>query len=164
MRHRGRVGLAVAVLAFLGLTGGPAIAADTTSASEVSDPAPAARSVPDLHLSVSALPGETSVRVPLASDSYRLYGLLSPYLSLGSVGEIGVPWSASLLPGLQRTTDGLDDVRLGAGLSLPLSSRAQLYGEYRFLRGRVDTGAGRGLLQREPDSSDFRAGFSIRLD
>ena len=102
--------------------------------------------------------------MPLASDGYRLYGLLSPYLSLGSVSEIGVPWSASLLPGLQRTTDGLDDVRLGAGMTLPLSSRAELYGEYRFLRGRVDAGTGRGLLQREPDSSDFRAGFSIRLN
>ena len=156
----GPVGLAVAFLAFLGLTSGPALAADTASAS-----APAtARSVPDLHLSISELPGETSLRVPLGADSYRLYGLLSPYLSLGSVSEIGVPWSASLLPGLQRSTDGLDDVRLGAGMALPLSSRAQLYGEYRFLRGRVDAGAGRGLLQREPDSADFRAGFSIRLD
>ena len=165
MRCLGRVGLAVTLLALLGIIGGrftgSAVAADSTAAS---DPAPAARSIPDLHLSVSELPGETSVRVPVTSDSYRLYGLLSPYLSLGSVGEIGVPWSASLLPGLPRTTDGLDDVRLGAGMSLPLSSRAQLYGEYRFLRGRVDTGAGRGLLQREPDSSDFRAGFSIRLD
>ena len=77
---------------------------------------------------------------------------------------MGVPWNASLLPGLQRNTDGLDDVRLGAGMALPLSSRAQLYGEYRFLRGRIDAGTGRGLLQREPDGSDFRAGFSIRLD
>jgi hypothetical protein len=93
-----------------------------------------------------------------------LYGLLSPYLSLGSTTTLGVPWSASLLPGLQRDADGLEDVRLGAGMALPLSSRAQLYGEYRFLRGRVDAGAGRSLLQREPDSSDFRAGFSIRLD
>ncbi len=75
-----------------------------------------------------------------------------------------MPWNASLLPGLQRNTDGLDDVRLGAGMALPLSGRAQLYGEYRFLRGRIDAGPGRGLLQREPDSSDFRAGFSIRLD
>jgi hypothetical protein len=158
MRHPGWIGLAVALLVFLGR--GPAIAADTTPAS---DAATTTRAVPDLHLSISELPGETSVRVPLASD-HRLYGLLSPYLSLGSVGEIGVPWSASLLPGLQRTTDGLDDVRLGAGMSLPLSSRTQLYGEYRFLRGRVDPGTGRGLLQREPDSSDFRAGFSIRLD
>ena len=47
---------------------------------------------------------------------------------------------------------------------MPLSDRAQLYGEYRFLRGRIDSGRGRRLLQREPDSSDFRAGFSIRLD
>jgi hypothetical protein len=37
-------------------------------------------------------------------------------------------------------------------------------GEYRFLRGRLDAGVGRGLLQREPDTADFRAGFSIRLD
>ncbi len=161
MGHLGRIGLAVALLIFLGTAGGPALAADVAPTSDA--PAPS-RSPSDLHLSVSELPGETSVRVPLASDGYRLYGLLSPYLSLGSVSEIGVPWSASLLPGLQRTTDGLDDVRLGAGMTLPLSSRAELYGEYRFLRGRVDAGTGRGLLQREPDSSDFRAGFSIRLN
>ncbi len=89
----------MALLVLLGLASEPAFAADTSSAS---DPAATARSLPDLHLSVSELPGETSVRVPLASD-YRLYGLLSPYL---------------------------------------------LYGEYRFLRGRVDVGTGRGLLQR----------------
>jgi hypothetical protein len=160
MRHLGRLRLAVAVLAFPGLAAGPAPAADSSSAN---DSSATARRVPDLHLSLSELPGETSVRVPLASD-YRLYGLLSPYLSVGSVGEISPPWSPNLLPGLQRTTDGLDDVRLGAGMALPLSGRAQLYGEYRFLRGRVDAGTGRGLLQREPDSSDFRAGFSIRLD
>jgi hypothetical protein len=160
MRRLGRFGLTIVVLAGLGFAAGPALAADAPSAS---DPSAGARSASDLHLSVMELPGEKSVRVPLASD-YRLYGLLSPYLSLGSVSEIGVPWSPSRLPGLQRTTDGLDDVRLGAGMALPLSSRAQLYGEYRFLRGRVDAAAGRGLLQREPDSSDFRAGFSIRLD
>lgn len=54
-------------------------------------------------------------------------------------------------------------MRLGAGMAVPLSERTQLYGEYRFLRGRLDA-VGRGLLQREPDSADFRAGFSIRLD
>jgi hypothetical protein len=161
MGHLRRIGRAGALLILLGSAVGPALAADTAS---TNDSTAAARSVSDLHLSISELPGETSVRVPLASEGHRLYGLLRPYLSLGSVSEIGVPWSATLLPGLQRTTDGLDDVRLGAGMSLPLSSRAQLYGEYRFLRGRVDAGTGRGLLQREPDSSDFRAGFSIRLD
>jgi hypothetical protein len=60
--------------------------------------------------------------------------------------------------------DGLSHVRLGAGMALPLSERAQLYGEYRVLRGRLDAGVGRELLQREPDTADFRAGFSIRLD
>jgi hypothetical protein len=49
-------------------------------------------------------------------------------------------------------------------MAVPLSERAQLYGEYRFLRGRLDAEVGRGLLQREPDTADFRAGFSIRLD
>lgn len=53
---------------------------------------------------------------------------------------------------------------MGAGLAIPLSQRTQLYGEYRFLRGRLDSGVGRSVIQREPDSADFRAGFSIRLD
>jgi hypothetical protein len=157
MGHLGRLGL-VAMLVVLPATwSGAAWAADT-------DPAAVGRPIPDLHLSVSEAPGETTVRLPLALEGYRLYGLLSPYLSLGSISAMGVPWNASLLPGLQRNTDGIDDVRLGAGMALPLSSRAQLYGEYRFLRGRIDAGTGRGLLQREPDSGDFRAGFSIRLD
>jgi hypothetical protein len=136
---------------------GAALAADAPAGDRVSQ-------IPDLRLSVSDAPGETTVRLPLALEGYRLYGLLSPYLSLGSTTALGVPWNASLLPGLQRNTDGLDDLRLGAGMALPLSGRTQLYGEYRFLRGRIDAGTGRGLLQREPDGSDFRAGFSIRLD
>jgi hypothetical protein len=74
------------------------------------------------------------------------------------------PWACALPPGLRRDTDGLDDVRLGAGMAVPLSERTQLYGEHRFLRGRLDAGVGRGLLQREPDSADFRAGFSVWLD
>ena len=142
-----------------------ALGVGTAAAGE--SPAPevaTARSIPDLHLSISEVPGEMSVRVPLGSDGYRLYGLLNPYLSLGSATVLDAPWTASLGPGLRRDLDGLDDVRLGAGMALPLSERAQLYGEYRFLRGRVDGGLGRGMLQREPDSSDFRAGFSIRLD
>lgn len=120
--------------------------------------------IPDLRLSISEVPGEVSVRVPLAADGHLLYGLLSPYVSLGSVTTLGAPWAGTLPQGLRRDTDGLEDVRLGAGMALPLSERTQLYGEYRFLRGRLDPGVGRGLLQREPDSNDFRAGFSIRLD
>lgn len=127
-------------------------------------PEPTLHLVPDLRLSISEVPGETSVRLPLAADTHLLYGLLSPYVSLGSSTSLGVPWAASLPPGLRREADGLEDVRLGAGMAVPLSDRAQLYGEYRFLRGRLDAGVGRGLLQREPDSADFRAGFSIRLD
>jgi hypothetical protein len=154
-----RLGLAVFLTALPALWPAAALAVDGAD-----DPVAAIRSIPDLHLTISEVPGETTVRVPLAAQGYRLYGLLSPYLSLGAATTLGVPWSASLAPGLKRDTDGLDDVRLGAGLALPLSDRTQLYGEYRFLRGRIDSGTGRSLLQREPDSSDFRAGFSIRLD
>jgi len=127
-------------------------------------PPASAISLPDLHLSLSELPGETSLRLPLASENYVLYGLLSPYLSLGSNSALAVPGGSPLAPGLRRDTDGLDGLRLGAGFTVPLSERAQLYGEYRFLHGRLDTEAGRGLLQREPDSADFRAGFSMRLN
>ena len=134
----------------------PAPAADS--------PEPTSHAIPDLHLSISEVPGEISVRLPLAVDGHLLYGLLSPYVSLGSSTTLSAPWTSTLPPGLRRDTDGLEDVRLGAGMALPLSERTQLYGEYRFLRGRLDAGIGRGLLQREPDSTDFRAGFSIRLD
>ena len=120
--------------------------------------------IPDLHLSISEVPGEISVRLPLATESQLPYGLLSPYVSLGSSATLGVPWASSRPPGLRRDPDRLEHLRLGAGMAVPLSGRAQLYGEYRFLRGRLDAGVGRGLLQGDPDSADFRAGFSIRLD
>ena len=134
------------------------------AAQAADSPEKALHLIPDLHLSISEVPGGTSVRLPLATDRHLLYGLPSPYVSLGSSTSLGVPWATTLPPGLRRDTDGLEDVRLGAGMALALSERAQLCGEYRFLRGRLDAGVGRGLLQREPDTADFRAGFSIRLD
>jgi len=138
------------------------LAADPTTADP---PKPTiSSSIPDLHLSIGDVPGETTLRLPLASESHLLYGLLNPYLSLGTNTTLGVPGVSSLSPVLRRDPDGLDDVRLGAGFALPLSGRTQVYGEYRFLRGRVDSGVGRGLLQRDPESGDIRAGFSIRLD
>jgi hypothetical protein len=155
MSRRGRFGIGALLLTAV-LWAGAAQATDL--------PEPTLHLIPDLRLSISEVPGEVSVRLPLAADSHVLYGLLSPYVSLGSSTSLGVPWAASLPPGLRRDTDGLEDVRLGAGMAVPLSGRAQLYGEYRFLRGRLDAGVGRGLLQREPDSADFRAGFSIRLN
>jgi len=155
MGRRGRFGIGALLLAAVVSTGA-AQAADS--------PEPPLHLIPDLHLSISEVPGEVSVRVPLAVDNHLLYGLLSPYVSLGSSTTLGVPWATSLPPGLRRDTDGLEDVRLGAGMAVPVSERVHLYGEYRFLRGRLDAGVGRGLLQREPDSADFRAGFSIRLD
>ncbi len=164
IRDMGRTGrIAVAALALFLPTvwAGVALAADSPPA----DPPVAAisRSIPDLHLSISEVPGETTVRLPLASESL-LYRFLSPYLSLASSTSLGVPWNPPPAPGLRRETDSLDDVRLGAGMAVPISERVQLYGEYRFLRGRLESGVGRSLLQREPDSADFRAGFSIRLD
>jgi hypothetical protein len=155
MSRRGRAGIAALLLAASSWAG---------VAQAVDSPEPTLHLLPDLRLSISEVPGEVSVRLPLAADGHVLYGLLSPYVSLGSSTNLGVPWAASRPPGLRRENDGLEDVRLGAGMAVPLSERAQLYGEYRFLRGRLDAGVGRGLLQREPDSADFRAGFSIRLD
>ena len=155
MSRWGRFGLGALLLTVV-VWAGAAQATDS--------PEPTPHLIPDLHLSISAVPGELSVRLPLAADSHLLYGLLSPYVSLGSSTTLGAPWASTLPPGLRRDLDGLEDVRLGAGMAVPLSERTQLYGEYRLLRGRLDAGVGRGLLQREPDSADFRAGFSIRLD
>ncbi|HSE04766.1 MAG TPA: hypothetical protein VLK35_11490 [Methylomirabilota bacterium] len=126
-------------------------------------PEPSLRLIPDLHLSISEAPGEVSLRFPLASENRLLYGLLSPYLSLGSAVTLGAPWSPAPTPGLGRDADGLEDLHLGAGMAVPISGRVRFYGEYRFLRGRLEAGTGHGLLQRD-DSTGFRAGFSIRLD
>src|SRR5262249_43366657 len=142
---------------------GTALAGDAPGAEQPT--VPVSRSFPDLRLSVSDMPGETTLRVPLSSENAMLYGLLSPYLSLGASTSLSMPWNSTLPSSLRNDSEGLEsDLRLGAGFALPLSDRAQLYGEYRFLRGRLDPGVGQGLLQREPDSGDFRAGFSIRLN
>jgi hypothetical protein len=152
-----RLLLAAVVLPALGW--GAALAADAREG----DPGAILLSRPPLP--IGDLPGETTLRLPLASERHALLGLPSPYLSLGSSTALGVPWNSTLPSSLRSDVDGPDrELRLGAGLALPLSPRTQIYGEYRFLRGRLDPGAGLGLLQREPDSADFRAGFSIRLN
>jgi len=115
MSRRGRIGIwALLLIAVVGA--GAAQAADA--------PGPALQLIPDLHLSISEIPGEVSVRLPLATDSHLLYGLLSPYVSLGSSTMLGVPWATTLPPGLRRDADALEDVRLGAGMAVPLSERA----------------------------------------
>jgi len=125
---------------------------------------PTSRSVPDLRFSISDMPGETTLRLPLSPENAPVYGPFSPYLSLGAKTSQNIPWNSTFSPGLRNDPEGPEsDLKLGAGFALPLSDRAQLFGEYNFLRGRLDPGAGRGLLQRESDGTDFRAGFSIRL-
>jgi hypothetical protein len=106
-RLKGLLGLAGLLVA--ALWAGPAPAADS-------------QAIPDLHFSVIDQPGETSVRLPLASDSSLLYGMLSPYLSLGSSTPLARPLDTGLPPGLRRDTDGFDDVRMGAGLAEGCSS------------------------------------------
>lgn len=150
----GRRTLAIAGLLAAALCAGVAQAADA--------PEPTPRLLPDPRLSLGEAPGEISLRVPLSSPGASLYGLLSPYLTLGSPASLGVPWSTTPDPGLRRDPEAPEELRLGAGLAMPVSGRVQLYGEYRFLRGRLDASVGR--LQRDPDGADFRAGFSIRLD
>src|SRR5215467_4425101 len=118
---------------------GTALAGDTSAAEQPT--APVSRSVPDLRLSVSETPGETTLRVPMSSENALLYGLLSPYLSLGANASLNMPWNPALPSSLRNDPEGPEsDLRLGAGVALPLSDRAQLYGEYRFLRGRLDSG------------------------
>ena len=141
------------------------LAAAWSGAAQAADSAePASRLIPDLRLSVIEEPGELSLRLPLAAERRVLYGVLSPYLSLGTSTPLSAPGAALPAAGLKHDPDGLEDLRMGAGMALPISGRVQLYGEYRFLRGRLDAGVGRDLLQREPDSGDFRAGFSVRFD
>jgi hypothetical protein len=158
-RWAARIGLAVLLVSAAGAR--VALASDSLPA----DPPPAvsARALPDLHLSISETPGEVTVRLPVGSEDL-LRGFVSPYLSLGSSTPLEAPRTAAPAPALPRDADGSEEVRLGAGMALPISARVRLYGEYRFLRGRLDAGVGRDLLQREPDSGDFRAGFSIRFD
>src|SRR5262244_2603854 len=70
---------------------GTALAGD---ASGVDQPTvPLVRLVPDLRLSVSDMPGETTLRLPLSSENGLLYGLLSPYLSLAASTALSTPWN-----------------------------------------------------------------------
>lgn len=156
----GRVLLVALVLS--ACSWGTALAADATGVGQPT--APTSRSVPDLRLSITDMPGETTLRLPLSSDDALLYGLLSPYLSLGAKAPSIVPWNSMFSSSAKSDPEGPEsNLKLGAGFALPLSDRAQFYGEYNFLHGRLDPGVGRGLIQREPDSTDFRAGFSFRL-
>jgi|SRR5215470_2741802 len=141
---------------------GTALAVDASGPDQPT--APTSRLVPDLRLSIGDMPGETTLRLPLSSENAPFYGPFSPYLSLGAKTSPTIPWSSTFSSGLRNDPEGPEsDLKLGAGFALPLSDRAQFFGEYNFLRGRLDPGAGRGLLQRESDGTDFRAGFSIRL-
>ncbi|HEY5726562.1 MAG TPA: hypothetical protein VIX40_11430, partial [Methylomirabilota bacterium] len=74
MSRRGRFGIGVLLAA----------AVWASSAQATDAPEPALHLVPDLRLSIAETPGEASVRLPLAADNHALYGLLSPYVSLGS--------------------------------------------------------------------------------
>jgi hypothetical protein len=122
---------------------------------------PVERRIPDLRLSVIDQPGEVSLRLPLGAERNPLYRILNPYLSLGSSAPLTPP---TLAPDPSRDPDPVEDVRLGAGMAVPLSERVNFFGEYRFVRGRLDPGVGRDLLQNDPGAVDIRAGFSIRLD
>jgi hypothetical protein len=149
------------VLALPACWWGTALAVDGSGADQPT--VPISRSVPDLRLSVSDMAGETTLRLPLSSETALLYGLLSPYLSLGASTSPSMPWNSTLPSSLRNDPKEPErDLRLGAGFALPLSDRAQ-FTESTVSRARVWTPLGRGLLQGEPDSADFRAGFSIRL-
>ncbi len=136
-----------------------ASSADTWAGDPIGSGTPASKLVPDLELRE---PITTLGRLPIDGGQHLLNGLLSPYLSLGSRSiEAG---DESLSPGLRREPGLRGDFEVGAGISMPLSSRLELFGEYSFLKVRPDSGLGRGLLERQADPAGLKAGFSIRLD
>ena len=141
------------MLSALLIWGGVACAADSLE--------PAERQIPDLRLSLFEEAGDVSLRLPLAAERPLLYGLLNPYLSLGSSAPLVAPATTA---GPRSDPDSVADVRLGAGMAVPISRRVQFYGEYSLVRGRLDAGVGRDLLVSDPGGVDIRAGFSIRLD
>src|SRR5262249_60642960 len=103
---------------------GTALAGDTSGAEQPT--VPVSRSVPDLRLSVSDMPGETTLRVPLSSENALLYGLLSPYLSLGANTSLSIPWNSAFPSSLRNDPEGLEgDLRLGAGIPPTVSARPQ---------------------------------------
>jgi len=115
----------------------------------------------DLSLNMLAKPDDTLLKVPLAPERWSLFGVLQPYASLSPrVYTPAVDTLGGLGPAIRDPADDpLKAVRLGAGLSLHLSNKLEVFGEYQIL----NMGAGRGVqLEGSLGSPGLKGGFSIR--
>lgn len=115
----------------------------------------------DLDLTLLPRGPEEPLRVGVPGSSPRLGGRLLPYLSLGSHGLLDQPAEdPSRAPRYHSLADPSPRLDVGAGLTLRVFDRLQLYGEYRFFQSRPAGGALEGL-RRESDGPTLRGGFAI---
>ena len=96
----------------------------------------------------------------LVDPDRALQRRLSPYLSIDSHATAPEAPGSALRP----DTDLAREVRVGAGVSVPVSERLELFGEYHFLRLRPAAAGAPGLLEQQSDASGPRAGFTIKFD
>lgn len=117
-------------------------------------------------LSLSLTPGgfEDTVRLPVPAAPDSLVARLLPYFTLGSHGvpvepnrEDSTGWAR-----FQNLGDsGQPRFDVGAGVSLRVNDRLQLFGEYRFYQSRPSSGPVVDPLRRESDGPGLRGGISI---
>jgi len=118
-------------------------------------------------LGLSLLPhssGGTTLRVPLAPPSSRLGGL-QPY---AAVSPLAMRPGGDLLAGVAMPDRSFDDLSrglgIGAGVTLHLSERVDLYGQYLF---RALPGSGTGnlapTLRPDAESTGLKGGFSLHF-
>lgn len=118
----------------------------------------------DLGLSLLSRSGETTLRVPLAPRDWS-FGGLQPYVAVSPLllrpGAGGVAGAAVPDREPEELSRGLG---LGAGVTLRLSDRLDLFGQYLF---RALPGSGDGSLAPtlRPDSEapGLKGGFSVHF-
>jgi len=118
----------------------------------------------DLGLSLLSHSGGTTLRVPLAPQSWSLGGL-QPY---AAVSPLAIRPGGELLPGAAAPDRSIDDLSrglgVGAGVTLRLSERLDLYGQYLF---RAMPGNGPGnlapTLRPDAESPGLKGGFSLHF-
>jgi len=118
----------------------------------------------DLGLSLLSHSDGTTLRVPLAPQSFRLGGL-QPYAAVSPLATRPV---GELLTGAATPDRSFDDLShglgVGAGVTLRLSERLDLYGQYLF---RALPGSGTGnlapTLRPDAESTGLKGGVSLHF-
>lgn len=120
----------------------------------------------DLHLSLSAKPEETTLRLPLSPQQWSFFKGVQPYAAVSPsvvrpVTEGGAGLAA---PGREPTEEPWKGLGLGAGVTWRLSDRVDLFGQYLFttLPGAAAP-TGSPFMRREIDNPGVKGGFSIHF-